>query len=134
MAVRVVRLGEPRAKSDGVRLGTVRRPPRGVGKAEVGKRFYDVWLPELAPSEELLRWARSEPLTDARWKSFTRRYLKEMGDPRARHLIDALAALSRGASFTVGCYCEDVTRCHRSLLAALLVKAGADLIDDGGTR
>jgi len=134
MAVRVVRLGEPRAKSDGVRLGTVRRPPRGVSKPEIAKRFYDVWLPELAPSEELLRWARAEPLTAPRWKSFTRRYLKEMGDSRARHLIDALAALSHGADFTVGCYCEDVNRCHRSLLATLLAKAGADLTHDGGSR
>ena len=134
MAIRVVRFGDPRAKGEGVRLGTVRRPPRGVGRADVANRFYDVWLPELAPSEELLRWARSEALTDARWKSFTRRYLREMKDSRVRHLIETLAVLSRGTDVTVGCYCEDASRCHRSLLATLLAKAGADLTHDGGSR
>jgi len=97
-----------------------------VSKADLAERdFYDAWLPELAPSEELLRWARAEPLTDARWKTFTRRYRREMSDPRARHLIEALAALSRTSDFSVGCYCEDERRCHRGLLRGLLDEAGA---------
>jgi uncharacterized protein YeaO (DUF488 family) len=130
MAIRVVRLGSPRAPSEGLRLGTVRRPPRGVRKEDFGRRdFYDVWVPELAPSAPLASWAMSTPFTDARWAQFTRRYLSEMKRPAAGHLIGLLAALSASADFSIGCYCEDPSRCHRSLLRRLLADAGATLVD-----
>ena len=126
MPVRIVRLGSPRVRGEGVRLGTVRRPPRGVPKSEFARRdFYDVWLPELAPSAELVSWATADEWTDARWRRFTTRYRKEMSESGPRHLIDTLAALSKSTSFSVGCYCEDPARCHRSLLAELLAEAGA---------
>jgi uncharacterized protein YeaO (DUF488 family) len=126
MAIRVVRLGTPRASGEGVRLGTVRRPPRGVSRdAIAAKDFYDVWLPELAPSPELLAWATAEPLAGRRWDQFARRYRREMQAPAARHLIALLAALSQEASFAVGCYCADEARCHRSLLRQLLLDSGA---------
>ena len=126
MAIRVVRLGTPRVPEEGIRLGTVRRPPRGVRKEDFAARdYFDVWLPELAPSAEVVSWALSEPWTDARWHRYVRRYRKEMREPQARHLIEALAALSHQASFSVGCYCEDAARCHRSLLRELLADAGA---------
>lgn len=129
MGIRVVRLGTPRAPGEGLRLGTVRRPPRGVRKADHARRgFYDVWLPELAPSGPLVSWALSEAWTPARWRRYVRRYLREMREPRARHLIAALAALSRQADFSVGCYCADETTCHRSLLRGLLMDAGAVVI------
>jgi uncharacterized protein YeaO (DUF488 family) len=125
---RIVRLGTPRIPNEGIRLGTVRRPPRGVPKNEFASRdFYDVWLPELAPSAEVVSWALSEPWTDARWRQYTRRYLKEMAEPHARHLIELLAALSKQSNFSVGCYCEDERRCHRSLLREMLAEAGAAL-------
>lgn len=131
MAVRVVRLGTGRALGEGTRFGTVRRPPRGVPKADFARRdFYDVWLPELAPSASLISLALSEPGTPARWRRFVRGYHAEMRQPGARHLIEALAALSRGANFSVGCYCDDAARCHRSLLRELLVAAGADVAED----
>jgi uncharacterized protein YeaO (DUF488 family) len=131
MAVHVVRLGSPRAPGEGVRLGTVRRPPRGVPKAEFSRRdFYDVWLPELAPSAELVSWALSEPWTPARWRRFARSYRKEMGETGPRHLIELLAALSATTSLSVGCYCADTSRCHRSLLAELLAEAGAHMAAD----
>ncbi len=128
MAIRIVRLGTPRVPDEGVRLGTVRRPPRGVPRHEIARRdFYDAWLPELAPSAELLSWVTNDPMTDARWRQFSRRYRAEMRRPEAQHLLGALAALSRRASFSVGCYCADETRCHRSLLRELLIDAGADV-------
>ena len=128
MAIRVVRLGSPRAAGEGPRLGTVRRPPRGVPKAEFAKRdYYDVWLPELAPSAPVVSWALSEPWTDARWRRYARTYLRELSAPAPRHLIETLAALSHHTNFAVGCYCEDESRCHRSLLRDLLVAAGADV-------
>lgn len=130
MAIRVVRLGSPRAPDEGPRLGTVRRPPRGVRKREFASRdYFDVWLPELAASAELVSWALSDPWTEARWRRYARRYLKEMREPRARHLIELLAALSKQTNFSVGCYCEDRTRCHRSLLRDLLADAGATMVD-----
>jgi len=111
-----------------MRLGTVRRPPRGVPKAEYARRdFYDVWVPELAPSPALFSWIKSQPITDARWGTYARRYRAEMKRPEARHLIELLAALSRHANFSVGCYCENESRCHRSLLRELLVEAGANV-------
>ncbi len=128
MAIRVVRLGEPRAPGEGVRLGTVRRPPRGVPKSEFARRdFYDVWLPELAPSAQTVSWALVDSWTDARWKRFVRAYRKEMREPGPRHLLSTLAALSAHTDFSVGCYCENAARCHRSLLAELLAEAGATM-------
>ena len=130
MAIHVIRLGSPRGKNEGVRLGTVRRPPRGLPKTDIARRdFYDVWLPELAPSLELFAWVRAAPVTDQRWRQFVRRYLAEMSRPDAKHLIATLAALSHDANFAVGCYCEDANRCHRSLLEKLLADAGADIAD-----
>lgn len=106
----------------------MRRPPRGVPKSEYARRnYYDVWLPELAPSASVVSGAMSAPWTGARWRRFTRVYLGEMKRPAARHLIETLAALSHRADFSVGCYCEDERRCHRSLLRRLLVGAGADV-------
>jgi uncharacterized protein YeaO (DUF488 family) len=125
MAIRIVRLGTPRHPDEGIRMGTVRRPPRGVRKSDLAKRdFYDVWLPNLAPSEPLLKRAR-EMADDRDWKSFARAYRKEMAAPDASRLLDAFAALSHEASFSVGCYCADESRCHRSLLRALLLERGA---------
>jgi len=124
--IRVVRLGTPRQAGEGLRLGTVRRPPRGVPKREYGTRdFYDVWVPELAPSAKLFSSIKSRPLTDANWRTFSRRYVAEMKRPEARRLIGLLAALSSGTNLSVGCYCENETRCHRSLLKRLLRQAGA---------
>lgn len=125
MAIRVVRLGSERAPGEGLRLGTVRRPPRGVPKSEYQSRnFYDVWLPELAPSPELVKQA-----LDARgeraWRAFERRYRAEMKRPEAARLLDLLAAFSQHGNFAVGCYCEDERRCHRSILRALLEEHGA---------
>jgi uncharacterized protein YeaO (DUF488 family) len=126
MAIRVVRLGTPRLPNEGTRLGTVRRPPRGVRKEDFARRdYYDVWLPELAASAALVSWALSVPWTDARWKQYAKRYRGQMRAPGPAHLIATLAALSRDANFSVGCYCGDETRCHRSLLRELLVEAGA---------
>jgi uncharacterized protein YeaO (DUF488 family) len=127
VAIRIVRLGSPRAEGEGPRLGTVRRPPRGVPKREFASRdFYDAWLPNLAPSEPLRKAALSA--SDERaWKAFSRRYRAEMKRPEASHVLDALAALSHVAEFSVGCYCEDESRCHRSLLRELLSERGARL-------
>lgn len=127
MAVHVVRLGSPRAPDEGLRLGTVRRPPRGVKKADWAKRdFYDVWLPTLAPSEALLKQARARDPADERgWKAFERAYRREMESPDARATLDLLAALSQTTNFAVGCYCADEHRCHRSILRRLLVARGA---------
>ncbi len=126
--IRVVRLGAPRATDEGLRLGTVRRPPRGVPKAEFASRdFYDVWLPELAPSADVVSEALSQAWTDASWRRFTRTYQKQMREPHAQHLIAVLAALSHQTNLSVGCYCEDASRCHRTLLKDLLRDAGARL-------
>ncbi len=128
MAIRIVRLGSPRAPREGLRLGTVRRPPRGVPKAETASRdFYDVWLPDVAPSEALLKRAQASVDDPKRWKSFVSRYRSEMKRPGARHLLDLLAALSHTTDFSVGCYCEDEDRCHRSVLRQLLSERGAML-------
>lgn len=127
MAIHIVRLGSPRSAGKGLRIGTVRRPPRGVPKAELAARdFYDVWLPNLAPSEELLQ-AGKAAASEAEWKAFARRYRAEMKEPEARHLLDLLAALSHTADFAVGCYCEQEGRCHRSLLRELLAERSAVL-------
>jgi uncharacterized protein YeaO (DUF488 family) len=129
VAVRIVRLGSPRAAGEGLRVGTVRRPPRGVPKTELAARdFYDVWFPNLAPSEALLKRAQRAE-TDRDWRAFARRYRAEMNQPDARRALDLLAALSHGADFSVGCYCEDESRCHRSLLRELLVERGAAVVE-----
>lgn len=126
MSIRVVRLGSPRAKSEGLRIGTVRRPPRGVPKGEHASRnFYDVWFPNLSPSETLLK--NTDPHDDKSWKTFRRLFLAEMKAPEARRCLDLLAALSHQANLSVGCYCEDESRCHRSILRELLERRGADL-------
>ena len=127
MAVRIVRLGTPRARGEGTRIGTVRRPPRGVPKAEFASRdYYDVWFPNLAPSLETMKAAQAAT-TPAQWAAFARRYRAEMAAPDAAHAIELLAILSRHADFSVGCYCEDESRCHRSLLRELLAAAGAEM-------
>jgi uncharacterized protein YeaO (DUF488 family) len=130
MAVRVVRLGQPRQPDEGLRVGTVRRPPRGVRKADFARRdYYDAWLPELAPSEPLRAWALSKPFTAQRFAAYAKRYRREMSEPGAQRLIALLAALSVSANFSIGCYCEDESHCHRSLLKALLLEAGARVHD-----
>jgi len=130
MAVRVVRLGEPRQPDEGLRVGTVRRPPRGVRKADFARRdYYDLWLPELAPSEPLRAWALSKPFTAQRLAEYAKKYRREMSEPAAQRLIALLAALSTSANFSIGCYCEDESHCHRSLLKALLLEAGARVHD-----
>jgi uncharacterized protein YeaO (DUF488 family) len=128
--IRIVRLGQPRAKDEGVRLGTVRRPPRGVPKAQFAKRdFYDVWLPELAPSAATVSAVMAAGWNEKNWKKFVATYVREMSTPAAEHLIKTLAALSHQTNFSVGCYCEDETRCHRSVLRDLLIAEGAKVSD-----
>lgn len=127
MAIRVVRLGSPRAPAEGLRLGTVRRPPRGVPKEQQASRdYYDVWLPDLAPSEELVQAAlRADD--ERAWGNFTRKYRAEMKRPAATRLLVLLAALSHQTNFSLGCYCEDEEYCHRSVLRTLLREHGAKL-------
>ena len=125
MAVRIVRLGSPRAKGEGLRIGTVRRPPRGVPKSEFASRdFYDVWLPDLAPSEDLVKLGQSA-ISEKDWIAFARKYRSEMKQSEASRLLDLLAALSLETNFAVGCYCPDEMRCHRSVLRNLLAERGA---------
>jgi uncharacterized protein YeaO (DUF488 family) len=129
MSIRVVRLGTPRRSGEGLRIGTVRRPPRGVRKENYASRnYFDVWLPELAPSAPLVSLALSEPFTPKRWALYERRYMQEMRRPAAKRLIGLLAALSSRTNFSIGCYCEDETRCHRSLLKQLLIEQGAKVL------
>ena len=127
MTLRIVRLGSRRAATEGVRLGTVRRPPRGVPKADFARlNWYDVWYPVLAPSVATMKLGQAVR-TDRQWATFARRYRAEMRAPAASQSLDVLAALSHEADFSVGCYCENVARCHRSLLRALLLDRGAKL-------
>lgn len=127
MAIRVVRLGSPRVRNEGVRIGTVRRPPRGVPRSEFASQdWYDVWYPNLAPSVETMKLGQ-RAATTAQWAGFVRRYRAEMAQPDSRRSIELLAVLSRHANFSVGCYCEDAERCHRSVLGELLAEAGASL-------
>ena len=129
MPIRIVRLGSPRAPNEGTRIGTVRRPPRGVPKAEFGKRdYYDVWFPNLAPGLETMKLGQAAE-TEAQWKAFKKKYHAEMAAPEAQHALALLATLSRQTNFSVGCYCEDEARCHRSLLRELLRGQGAELAD-----
>lgn len=125
MTVRIVRLGSPRHSQEGLRIGTVRRPPRGVPKSEFASgNWYDIWFPSLAPSAELFQRARSVE-TDAEWRQFARGFRAEMKAPGPSRELDLLAALSHAADFSVGCYCEEESRCHRSILRQLLVERGA---------
>jgi uncharacterized protein YeaO (DUF488 family) len=127
MAIRIVQLGSKRAPGEGLRIGTVRRPPRGVPRAEFAKRdFYDVWLPMLAPSAPLVKSALNAE-TDKEWNTFVKRYRAEMSKPDASALLNVLAALSHTANFAVGCYCEDESRCHRSILRQLLRERDAQV-------
>jgi uncharacterized protein YeaO (DUF488 family) len=128
MTVRIVQLGSPRASDEGPRIGTVRRPPRGVPKGEYASRnYYDVWLPNLASSEQLLKAGRSAK-DETEWRSFIKRYRSEMSRAENSRVLDLLAALSHQANFSVGCYCNDERRCHRSVLRQLLAERGAALI------
>lgn len=127
MSITVVRLGTPRIDSEGVRIGTVRRPPRGVPKAEFASRnWYDVWFPNLAPSLETMKLGLQAD-NDRAWSKFERKYRAEMSRPEAKHDLELLAVLSRTTHFSVGCYCEREERCHRSILKQLLAAAGAEL-------
>lgn len=130
MAARIVRLGSPRTADEGPRLGTVRRPPRGVPKAQLAARdWYDLWLPLLAPSATLVKQAHEAQASgDAKaWAAFTRAYRREMAASEPAQMLDLLAALSRQTNFSLGCYCEDEARCHRGVLRALLGERGARL-------
>lgn len=125
MSIRIVRLGTDRLPNEGIRIGTVRRPPRGVPKnAYASQNWYDVWFPNLAPSEALLKSAKTAK-TDQEWKTFVRRYRTEMNSPENRRILDVLSALSHTVNFAVGCYCADETRCHRAVLRELLAEHGA---------
>ena len=127
MSIRIVRLGSPRARGEGLRLGTVRRPPRGVPKQRFAKDdWYDVWFPLLAPSDATVKLGLGVA-TPAGWKRFTRRYRAEMAAPDARHALELLAALSHTTELAVGCYCEDERHCHRSVLRELLAEHGAEI-------
>lgn len=127
MAVRVVRLGTPRAPGEGTRIGTVRRPPRGVPKAQFSKQnWYDVWFPNLAPSVDTMKLGQ-KATSPAQWAQFKRKYRSEMAAPEAKHALELLAVLSHTANFSVGCYCEHEERCHRSVLKELLAEHGAKI-------
>jgi uncharacterized protein YeaO (DUF488 family) len=127
MTVRIVRLGTPRARGEGLRIGTVRRPPRGVRKENyAAENWYDVWYPELSPSAELVAEALKAE-TDKEWTGFVRAFRREMAEHAASRTLDLLAALSQSADFSVGCYCEDEARCHRSVLRELLKERDAKL-------
>jgi uncharacterized protein YeaO (DUF488 family) len=127
MSIRIVRLGSPRTPEEGLRLGTVRRPPRGVPKSEFARQdWYDLWFPNLAPSLETMKIGQSAA-SAADWSAFAKRYLAEMAQPHARHDIALLAVLSHRTHFSLGCYCEDENRCHRSLLRRLLADNGAEI-------
>lgn len=127
MSVRIVRLGSTRSEGEGTRIGTVRRPPRGVPKAQFASgNWYDVWFPTLAPSVDTMKLGQAAN-TPAEWADFIRRYRSEMAAPEANHALGLLAALSQTGDFSVGCYCEDEQHCHRSVLRALLAEKGARL-------
>ena len=127
MAVRIVRLGTGRSEGEGLRIGTVRRPPRGVPKSEfASQNWYDVWLPNVAPTPELMKLGKAAE-TDKEWAAFVKKYRREMANPETSKVLDLLAALSHHASFSVGCYCENEARCHRSILRELLAERGARL-------
>ena len=129
MAIRIVRLGTPRGVGEGLRIGTVRRPPRGVPKSEFASQdWYDVWYPNLAPSAELVAFAK-EATNEKEWQAFGRKYRAEMATPETARTLDLLAALSKTSSFSVGCYCAEESRCHRSVLRELLREHGAEMAE-----
>jgi uncharacterized protein YeaO (DUF488 family) len=129
MAIRVVRLGTPRVSGEGLRLGTVRRPPRGVRKEDYARLdYYDVWFPDLSPSAELVKMALSDP-DPKTWATFVRRYRQEMKEPHVERVLSLLAAMSRQTDFSVGCYCEDESHCHRSILREILLEHGAEIAE-----
>jgi uncharacterized protein YeaO (DUF488 family) len=131
MAVRILKLGSDRIDGEGLRIGTVRRPPRGVPKAEFGSQnWYDVWFPNLSPSPETMKMGQSAK-TDKEWQAFYKKFRAEMATPESSRTLDLLAALSHQTNFSVGCYCEDEARCHRSVLKALLIEKGAEVVDVG---
>jgi uncharacterized protein YeaO (DUF488 family) len=128
MTVRIVQLGTPRAQDEGLRIGTVRRPPRGVPKEKfASQNWYDVWYPNLAPSVETMKQAQAAE-TPAQWAAFVKKFRAEMAQHDAARSLDLLAALSHGSHFSVGCYCDDETHCHRSVLRALLEERGASVV------
>jgi len=127
MAIRIVRLGTDRYSGEGLRIGTVRRPPRGVPKSEyASQNWYDVWLPNIAPTSELMKQGRAAE-SEKDWGAFVKKYRAEMADPEKSRILDLLAALSHSTNFSVGCYCENEARCHRSILCKLLAQRGAEL-------
>lgn len=132
MSIRIVRLGTPRAPGEGLRVGTVRRPPRGVPKTEFASQdWYDVWFPNLAPSVETMKQAQEAQASGspAQWNAFVRKFKAEMAEPDASRSLDLLAALSHGTALAVGCYCEHESHCHRGVLRSLLAERGADIAD-----
>lgn len=130
MGIRIVRLGSPRAQGEGPRLGTVRRPPRGVPKAEFGSQnWYDVWYPLLSPSQELMQQGQ-QAQSDKEWQAFVKHFRKELAQPEAARTLDLLATLSHHSAMSVGCYCENEARCHRSVLLEELASRGADIATD----
>ena len=132
MPLRIVRLGTPRAAGEGTRIGTVRRPPRGVPKAEFASRdYYDVWYPLLSPTPELVKEAlqAQADASDKEWAAFVKHFRKELAQPEASRTLDLLAALSHHSAMSLGCYCEDEARCHRSVLRAELLARGAEIVD-----
>jgi uncharacterized protein YeaO (DUF488 family) len=127
LSIQVLRLGTPRKSGEGLRIGTVRRPPRGVPKTQFAKlNYYDVWLPLLSPSQELVSFALGAP-DERAWKTFQRKFRAEMKQPEASRVLDVLAALSHQTNFAIGCYCENEQRCHRSVLKELLAERGAEI-------
>lgn len=127
MVIRVVKLGSPRTEGEGPRIGTVRRPPRGVPKSEFASRnWYDVWYPNLAPSAETMKLGQQAD-TPSEWAAFVKKYKAEMSSPDANHSLELLATLSHASNFSVGCYCENEAHCHRSVLRALLIEKGAKI-------
>jgi len=134
MSIRIVRLGTPRARGEGLRIGTVRRPPRGVPKSQFARQnWYDVWFPNLAPSLPTMKLGLAAK-TPAQWNAFARKFRAEMAAPEAKHDLDLLAVLSHVMDFSIGCYCEDESRCHRSVLRQLLVDRGAKVEEPANLR
>ena len=131
MAIRIVRLGSERGKDEGIRVGTVRRPPRGVPKTQFASgNYYDVWLPNVSPSPEAMKLGQKAK-TDKEWQAFEKRYRAEMAQPENSRILELLAAFSRETHFSIGCYCKDEARCHRSILGKILAEKGAVIIEPG---
>lgn len=127
MGLKIVRLGSARAENEGVRIGTVRRPPRGVPKSEYAtQNWYDVWLPNIAPTAELMKVGQAVE-TESDWAAFCKRFRRELAAPEKAHVLDLLAVLSQTTNFSIGCYCENEERCHRAILRQLLAERGARL-------